>query len=249
MQEIKYVRGKSLEIMDKEEMNTKPYKYKIIDKFFDKKQIKKILKSVENLDDKDATHERTSIKHKKQGYEYNKLSFTDFEKLDNSMKEVFMELTSEKFIYYLEKLTGIKNLICNDYTLRGAGIHRIKRGGFLQMHTDFNTYKHPKYGKLDRRINLLVYLNKEWKDSYNGHLLIVDKESKKIVEKIEPIVNKCVIFNTCKDSLHGHPEELNTPDNIDRESLAMYYYTKNENGGVDFEGDKPHSTLWYELEY
>ena len=64
--------------------------------------------------------------------------------------------------------------------------------------------------------------------------MIVDKESKKIVEKIEPIVNKCVIFNTCKDSLHGHPEKLNTPENIDRESLAMYYYTKNENGGVDF---------------
>jgi len=58
-----------------------------------------------------------------------------------------------------------------------------------------------------------------------------------------PILNRCVIFNTTNSSLHGHPEPLMGPI---RESIAVYYYTKNKYNGVcDFEYDTPHTTIFY----
>ena len=138
---------------------------------------------------------------------------------------------------------------CNDLSLKGAGIHRILNNGYLQFHTDFNTYyknnvKRDKKIHLDRRINLLLYMNPEWKDEYNGHLMLCDKDKKQCVKKILPILNRCVIFNTTNRSIHGHPKPLNVPPGIERNSIAIYYYTKNDRDGVDFEGDKPHSTIW-----
>jgi len=45
------------------------------------------------------------------------------------------------------------------------------------------------------------------------------------IKGIQPVFNRCVIFNTDADSYHGHPDPLNTPDAITRKSLALYYYT------------------------
>jgi len=155
-------------------------------------------------------------------------------------------LSSDSFIDDLEKLTGIENIIRNDCELRGAGIHIIKKNGFLELHTDFNMYDHPKYGKLDRRINLLLYMNENWKEEYKGDLLLIDKSNKKVIKKISPIFNRCVIFNTTNKSIHGHPEQLNVPnEDIKRKSIAFYYYTKNKNEDLDFEGDSFHGTIWY----
>ena len=64
-------------------------------------------------------------------------------------------------------------------------------------------------------------------------------------KKILPILNRCVIFNTTSKSIHGHPEPLNVPSHIRRQSIAVYYYTKNTTGKVDFEGYEKHGTLWY----
>lgn len=148
----------------------------------------------------------------------------------------------------LEKLTGITGIIRNDLKLKGAGVHRILKDGFLKVHTDFNTYESEKYGRLDRRINLLLYLNPNWKDEYNGHLLLCDRFSQKINYKIAPLLNRCVIFNTTKNSLHGHPDPLNIPDNICRESIAIYYYTKNINN-IDFEGDGERPTFVFNINH
>ena len=148
----------------------------------------------------------------------------------------------------IEKLTGISDIITGDATLRGGGIHMIKNEGRLAMHTDFNIYNHSEYGKLDRRINLLLYMNKDWDCRFKGDLLLVDQDKPTTVHtRIKPIFNRCVIFNTTNKSIHGHPEALNVPkENIYRKSIANYYYTKNKNTEVDFEGVPPHSTLWYE---
>ena len=116
----------------------------------------------------------------------------------------------------------------------------------MEIHTDFNFYNHKKYGLLDRRINLLLYLNPNWKEEYNGHFMLADVEKKIICKKILPILNRCIIFNTCNKSLHGHPERLKIPDNISRQSFALYYYTKNNGKGIDFEGHKKHNTIFYD---
>ena len=156
-------------------------------------------------------------------------------------------MTSNNFIEILEKLVNINGIIRDNYNLEGAGFHKITNNGFLNLHTDFNNYNDIKYGSLDRRINLLIYLNPNWKEEYNGHLWICNKDTKKIIKKVLPISNKCVIFNTTNKSIHGHPNKLNVPsENIQRDSIALYYYTKNDNNnGTCFENDKFHSTIYY----
>lgn len=217
-----------------------PFPHIVLDGFIKTQYLQAILQSVNSLKDENADAKFVNPKSTTQ---YNKYAFnTNYGTL---LEELFIELNSEEFISQIEALTGITGIIAGDIRLRGAGVHRIKSGGYLQLHTDFNFYETPSGDKLDRRINLLIYLNSSWKDSYNGHLFLCDKQKGVPVKKISPLLNRCVIFNTSKNSVHGHPVPLNTPEPICRQSIAVYYYTKNTNGTVDFEGDPEHSTIWY----
>jgi hypothetical protein len=116
-----------------------------------------------------------------------------------------------------EQYTAIEDLI-PDNELFGAGLHCIPQGGFLNMHVDFN--KHPK--GWHRRVNMLIYLNEDWKPEWGGQLQLgCDNPI-----MIDPVWNRCVIFETTEDSWHGHPEPLKCPTDRQRRSLALYFYTK-----------------------
>lgn len=130
-------------------------------------------------------------------------------------------LYSEPTFEFMTAITGIPNLQ-GDETWLGAGMHKVLDGGKLAIHADFNRNW---FTGLYRRINLLVYLNKEWKEEYNGHLELWEKDMSKCSAKISPIFNRAVIFATDKTSYHGHPTPLNLPENIARYSLALYYYS------------------------
>lgn len=226
---------------------SKPFPHCVIENFFDTKTANNLHENILHLNLKNADCKFTD---KKDLHQYNKFAFSNIEKLPLSLKDIFMYLSSKEFITQIENLTGISNIVHGDYNLRGAGIHMIKNKGFLGMHTDFNTYDHPEFGKLDRRINLLVYMNKDWDSSYKGDLLMYHPNNISEVKCIQPIFNRCVIFNTTNKSVHGHPEPLSVPkEDIYRKSIAVYYYTKNqssnENEYIDFEGDSKHSTLWH----
>lgn len=84
----------------------------------------------------------------------------------------------------------------------GGGLHELRNGGYLNVHADFN--RHPKL-KLDRRLNVLIYLNKDWISEYGGELQLWDKEMKNCEKKIIPIFNRMVIFSTTDFSYHGNP--------------------------------------------
>jgi len=139
------------------------------------------------------------------------------------------ELNGEKFVNFLCTLTGISGLF-PDPALQGGGLHAIGRSGYLNMHTDFNM--HPHQANWMRRINVLLFLNQNWEESYRGHLEFWDREMKNRVQKIAPIFNRCVIFTTDDRSYHGHPEPLACPDHMMRKSIALYYYTQQENTGA-----------------
>lgn len=158
--------------------------------------------------------------------------------------KIFMHfLNSEPFLNFLQILTGIKEtLICDPY-FSGGGQHEIKKGGFLKVHADFN--KHPKLG-LDRRINVLVYLNKDWNESYGGHFELWDEEMKNCVKKIPPTFNTMAIFSTTDFSYHGHPDPLNCPSNMSRKSLALYYYSNGRPKNEINDGLENHSTIFKE---
>ena len=108
-------------------------------------------------------------------------------------------------------------------TVNGGGLHEIKKGGILKIHTDFN--KHPNLD-LDRRVNVLIYLNKKWEKDYGGNLELWDRNMKSCDKKILPIFNTMVIFSTNDFSNHGHPQPVICPSNISRKSIALYYFSK-----------------------
>lgn len=148
---------------------------------------------------------------------------------------IMQEMNSPIMLYLIEGLSGILN-IKPDPLYMGGGLHETKKEGFLNVHVDFNWHKELK---MHRRINLLLYLNKDWKEEYGGHLELWDGEN--MVHKILPIWNRCVIFNTSDISFHGHPHPLACPEDKSRKSLAMYYYTKNR---PDNEKSDPHTTIY-----
>lgn len=146
-------------------------------------------------------------------------------------------MQSKPFTDFLEKVTGIEGLIA-DATLRGGGLHQIARGGKLDIHADYNV--HPIF-KIDRRINVILYLNSGWGESYGGNLELWDRDMKNCVVSVPPKLGTLVFFNTTDWAYHGHPDPLTCPEGGTRKSIALYYYT---NGRPDEERSAPHSTLY-----
>jgi hypothetical protein len=146
-------------------------------------------------------------------------------------------LNSITFLSFLSRVTGINNLI-SDPGFEGGGLHQIIRGGKLGVHADFN--KHRDFG-LDRRLNLLLYLNKDWREEYGGHLQLWDREMSRCEEKVLPIFNRVMIFGTTDFTYHGHPDPLQCPEGMTRKSLALYYFS---NGRPAEEVTGAHSTLF-----
>ncbi len=146
-------------------------------------------------------------------------------------------LNGQEMIMFLEKLTGIEGLV-PDPQLAGGGLHELRQGGFLGVHADFNIQKHLR---LDRRINLLLYLNKDWDEAWGGNLELWDTSMTACVKRYAPQFNRCVIFNTTDKSFHGNPQPVNAPDGRPRRSIAMYYYT---NGRPLGEVSDAHMTMF-----
>ena len=155
--------------------------------------------------------------------------------------KVFMHfLNSEPFLNFLSELTGIENLLGDPY-YEGGGCHQIKPGGFLKVHADFN--KHKLTG-LDRRLNVLIYLNKDWDESYGGHFELWNEDMTKCEKKVLPIFNRLAMFSTTDFSYHGHPDKLTCPEDRSRRSLALYYYTNGRPAEEINDGLEDHTTLF-----
>lgn len=164
-----------------------------------------------------------------------KLSLEDETHFGPVTRNLFHSLNSSMFLSFLEKLTGIGGLIADPH-LRGGGLHRIERGGKLGVHADFNFYR--RLG-VYRRLNLLIYLNRDWQKAWGGYLELWDAEECRKV--IPPAFNRMVLFETSPISFHGHPDTVQCPDGECRKSLALYYYSVDYPYKEDLE---PHTTLF-----
>jgi hypothetical protein len=107
----------------------------------------------------------------------------------------------------------------------GGGFHEISTGGLLGVHADFRLHRRLN---LSRRLNMLIYLNRDWRIEWGGQLGLWDRTGKREIQKIDPLFNRCVVFNTDAHSYHGHPEPLKCPSDVTRKSIALYYYTASE---------------------
>jgi len=153
--------------------------------------------------------------------QHKKLAFDAVEKLPQSIRDVLYFLNTRPMLKFLETLTGIQSVLPDPHYV-GGGLHQIRPGGLLEVHADFS-YHHGL--RLDRRINVLIYLNKDWKEEYGGHFELWDREVKRAEKRILPIFNRCAIFSTTSVSFHGHPVPLACPPDRNRKSIATYYYS------------------------
>jgi Rps23 Pro-64 3,4-dihydroxylase Tpa1-like proline 4-hydroxylase len=207
-----------------------PFSHIVIDDFFEPQLLEEVLTEVDAVD---RTKRYAKFLDRETGH--NKFAFFP-EAIGPHTAHLAQSLNSGPFLTYLEKLTGIPNLIA-DPSYFGGGVHWIDNGGYLEVHADFN---HLKKYNLARRINLLLYLNKDWKDEYNGHLELWDRSTMTKRKTVAPLFNRAVIFSTVKEALHGHPTPLSAPPGVARRSLALYYYTNTWEPAV-----QAHTTLYY----
>ncbi len=191
-----------------------PFPHIVLDNFFNNEILDEILKEFpSNLD---------QIGNKFENKVEKKLTLNNSYLLSSNTNNFLNFLNSQIFLNFLQKITSINEKLVPDPYLLGGGLHELKNDGYLNIHADFNL--HPSM-KLDRRLNILIYLNKDWKEDYGGSLQLWDKKMDKCVKKIIPIFNRMVIFSTTDFSYHGNPDKVACPTNNSRKSIAMYYYS------------------------
>ncbi len=200
-----------------------PFPHILIENAFKEEILENILKEIPNLFEINNSNKINNP------YEKKSATLRGDYKYGHYGKEFINYLNSSEFIDFLQIITSIKEPLVPDPHLIGGGIHQTKRGGLLKIHADF--CRHPET-KLDRRVNVLIYLNKFWRQNYGGDLELWSKDMKKCVRKIEPLYNRMLIFNTTDYSYHGLPNPLNCPPDTLRKSIAMYYYS---NGRPSYE--------------
>lgn len=180
--------------------------------------------------------------HKKQDEnESRKSAVLDESVMGPNTRLIFSLFKSSSFITFLEKLTGIDDIIPDPH-YRGSGLHQTEPGGFLRVHADFNRYE--RYG-LDRRINVFLFLNEEWDPSWGGALELWPHDMSACEQKIQPVFNRLAIFRTTDFSYHGYTDPIRSP--YPRRSASMYYYTNGrpKEEKIDpSDGAHAHGTLW-----
>jgi Rps23 Pro-64 3,4-dihydroxylase Tpa1-like proline 4-hydroxylase len=139
----------------------------------------------------------------------------------NAAKEILDSLLTPQFVSFVEKVTGIPCLI-PDPTHAWAGFHVSPPGTSQALHRDFRL--HPTNG-LFHRVNVLVYLNSDWKEEYGGMLELWSTGKEAFGQQVAPVAGRLVLFETTPYAYHGVPDPVRFPPGRARISLASYYYT------------------------
>jgi len=216
-------------------INAQPYSHLVIDNFIDPDYLTSLLQEIKGYKQiMDEDYQKNGDEHELQT---KKIGLSDTERMGPIARHFFEQSQSPEMIAFLEKITGIPDVL-PDPMLYGGGIHRTTTGGKLGIHADFNI--HPYTGK-NRRINILLYLNEDWKPEYNGELELWQSDMSKCVKSISPIFNRAVILRITDNALHGHPIPWQGHDNTPRLSIALYYYTDDR---PEEEKSEPHMAIW-----
>lgn len=220
--------------------NNEPFDNIFIDNFFNEQLLDNVLQELDSSDfdkwDK-RDHKNVQVKWRSDWRSDSDIPHYTF--------DLIQYLNSGDFLRFLSKLTGINGIIPDSY-LTGGGFNQINPGGVLEVHADGNW--HDLMG-VHRRLNVIVYLNKEWEESYNGGLELWSKTKDNkpdcCVKTIMPLFNRLCIFRTDDFSFHGHPKPVNCPEGMSRKSLILYYYTNTRPVDEVVSLDSKHRAIFY----
>tara|TARA_X000000950_G_scaffold287694_1_gene401106 strand:+ start:1149 stop:1931 length:783 start_codon:yes stop_codon:yes gene_type:complete len=199
----------------KKYIKNKPFPHIYFDNFLPKKlalTLSKEYPKIADIDHNWKTHKNQNVV---------RFFLEDSSLYEKNLKIFSMLISSRKFILFLETLTGLDSIIPDPYFV-GGGAMTTGKGGFLNVHADFN-YHH----KLQawRRINVLFYLTPDWKKKWGGNLEFWTKNKKSKIKEIQPLFNRVIIFNTTSKSFHGQPTPINCPSNVSRNVFSAFYYS------------------------
>ena len=197
--------------------SAQPYPHIAIDNFLDQDLVRGLIAAFPGPTDT----EWISYKH----YNENKLGKSKREEFPELIGALVDELNSPEFVSILSTLTGIPGLM-PDPMLEGGGMHQTESGGFLNVHADFTM--HHYHARWRRRCNLIIYLNDGWQPEWGGDLELWSADMTRCVTKIGPVINRAVVFNTDETSFHGYPDPIRCPPHVTRKSLALYYFTEEQ---------------------
>lgn len=162
-----------------------------------------------------------------------KKSCNHWDRFPPATYRLFSHLNSPEFVSDMTKLSG--DPLYPDVGLHGGGWHTHGAGGKLNMHLDYSI--HPKTG-LERRLNLIIYIQPSWKTEWGGSLgfWAHDAETNApgpLVKEVPCLFNRAVIFDTSQNSWHGLPDPVSCPSDKPRNSLAIYYMCEPRKAAAD----------------
>jgi Rps23 Pro-64 3,4-dihydroxylase Tpa1-like proline 4-hydroxylase len=211
---------RSADALCREFQSAQPFRHVVIDEFLDAEFCRRLVEDFPEFDAQQATNELGQVGRKAVRRDLASLSqaYARFDQL----------LQSQEFLQFLNKSTGIPKLIYDpDYV--GGGTHENLAGQDLDMHVDFNY--HPA-SRLHRRLNLILFLNREWQPEWGGSLELQRDPAlpspENCTRMVLPIENRSVIFETTESSWHGF-RRIELPagkQHLSRRSIAVYFYTK-----------------------
>ena len=191
-----------------------PYPYLVIDNFLSAQVIK-------HIDTNKKLEPLTFSKVFSDEFQ-NKKTISTGAEVPQLVKILSTQFASSEILRYLEKLTGLGPLIADPhYNTEYGYYHIVNPGGVLGSHVDHS--RHHIFG-FPHVLNLVIYLTKDWMPEYGGALCLYDITGKKVIERVDCLYNRAVLFICHPTAYHG-VEPVKEDITMGRRSLYFAYYT------------------------
>ena len=214
--------------------NAQPFRHVAIDDFFSRPLCERLLADFPGFEARHALNEMGEVG--------GKAVRMDVRDISDAYRDLDRYLQTPEFLGYVSAITGIPDLLYDpDYI--GGGTHENRQGQRLDAHVDFNYHPRTRW---HRRLNLIVYLNPEWEDTWGGLLELHSDPWSTAANRtvaIAPLFNRAVVFETTETSWHGFTQIRLPPERatLSRKSFAIYLYTVERPAE---EAAPPHATIY-----